>query len=428
MSANPLFDSWHENDFFGIGDDDARRDQLLKAVADLVKIFKKAPSQIRCYTLVALDAHTSEDNALLVATYELIKKHWPGAGGRFRGAMPRQTVRGVMLSALYERAAEDLTALKVLYYTASGYYPFTDFGAEKPVIDLLLEEFGSRLETQAIAEWSLEQVGSTPQIENFQFSISPAEVAIDKTQLGVHLKEAINTLQVQNTSGYGVSQPQGEGGAAFASKAAVAIGNTIEAAIKSSGNIPSTASIEAELNRFFGSVSKAVTDTLAKSQQAMKAVERRSQLLWWKETLYSTTLRCSYRDLDAALLPTIMAVELAKLVPNTIPVSVDYLLTDTYRAVVSGKPDPQTLADLVAAFAAAEHRTALRQALPLEMTACDERTTLTAFLTQVLHQRATPEQLQARTGLRPDHLAAPDQLAVILLHDLLTDRLLSARS
>ncbi|OON69968.1 GTPase-associated system all-helical protein GASH [Hymenobacter sp. CRA2] len=426
MSANPLFDRWHENDFFGIGDDDARRDQLLKAVADLGKIFKKTPSQIRCYTLVALDAHIAEDNALLAATYELIKKHWPGAGGRFKGTMPRQTVRGVMLSALYERASEDLTALKVLYYTASGYYPFTDFGAEKPVIDLLLEEFGSKLETQAIAEWSLDQAGFTPHIEKFQFSLSPAEVAVDKTQLEVLLKEAIHSLQLQDK--YGTIRPQDEEGTAFGSKSAAAIGNAIEVAIKSSGKSLSTASFEAELNSFLDSVSKVITDTLTKSQQAMKAVERRSQLLWWKETLYSTTLRRSYRDLDVALLPAVMAVELAKLVPNTIPVSVDYLLTDTYRAVVSGKPAPQTLAELVAPFATAEHRTALRQALPQEMTACDERTTLTAFLTQVLHQRATPEQLQVRTGLRPDHPAAPDQLAVILLHDLLTDRLLSARS
>lgn len=428
MSANPLFDRWHENDFFGIGDDDVRRDQLLKAVADLGKIFKKTPSQIRCYTLVALDAHIAEDNALLAATYELIKKHWPGAGGRFRGAMPRQTVRGVMLSALYERAAEDLTALKVLYYTASGFYPFTDFGAEKPIVDLLLEEFGSKLETQAIAEWSLEQASLTPKIEKFQLSSSPVEVEIDKTQLGLLLKEAIHTLQVHNNSGYGISQPQGEGGKAFGSKAAEAIGDAIEDALRSSGKSISTGSMEAELNRFFGSVSKVIIDTLAQSQQALKAVERRSQLLWWKETLYSTTLRRSYRDIDAALLPAVMAVELAKLIPNTIPVSVDYLLTDTYRAVVSSKPVPQTLADLVAIFAADEHRTALRQALPLEMTACEERTTLTAFLTQVLHQRAISEQLQARTGLRPDHPAAPDQLAVILLHDLLTDRLLSARS
>jgi hypothetical protein len=429
MSANPLFDYWHENDFFGIGDDDTRREQLLKAVAELGKIFKKTPSQIRCYTLVALDAHVAEDNSLLVATYEVIKKHWPGAGGRFRGATPRQTVRGIMLSALYERATEDLTALKVLYYTASGYSHFTSFGSEQPAIHLLLEKFGNELEAHAIEEWALEKAALTPKIEPFKLSgFKLGSAKVNNDQLRVQMTNSVQSLQIQTGYHGGTYEPSNDWYNQFGTKASAGIASTIEAALQNFGQSLSTASLEEEINKFFGSVGKAITDTLAKSHQSLKAVELRSQLLWWKETLYSTTLRQSYRDLDAALLPAVMAVELAKLVPDTIPVSVDFLLTDTYRAVVGGKPEPQTLADLVAAFAAEENRVALRKALPKEMTACAERTTLTAFLTQVLHQHATPEQLRDRTGLRSDHPATPDQLAVILLHDLLTDRLLAPRS
>jgi hypothetical protein len=431
MSANPLFDYWHENDFFGIGEDDTRREQLIKSVAELGKIFKKTPSQIRCYTLVALDAHVTENNPLLVATYEVIKKYWPGAGGKFKGAMPRQTVRGVMLSALYERAAEDLSALKVLYYTASGYYHFTDFGSEQPAIHLLLERFGNELEAYAIEEWSLEQAALTPKIEPFKLSgFKLGSAKVEQEELIKSMTEAIQPLRISFPAYHngGTYSPEQSWYTNFAAKSTDGIVSAVEAALQNFGKTLSTANLEAEVNKFFGNISNAITDTLAKSHQSLKAVERRSQLLWWKETLYSTTLRQSYRELDSALLPAVMAVELAKLVPDTIPVSVDFLLTDTYRAVVGGKPESQTLADLVAAFAAEENRTALRQALPNEMTACADRTTLTAFLTQVLYQHATPEQLQARTGLRSDHPAAPDQLAVILLHDLLTDRLLASRS
>lgn len=425
MDTNPLFDRWHENDFFGIGDDDTRRDLLLKAVAELVKIFKKSPHQVRCYALVALDAHITEDNPILTVTYEVVKKHWPGAGGKFKGTMPRQTVRGIILSALYERASEDLTALKALYYTASGYYHFTDFGSEQPAITLLLEKFGDELEAQAIKEWSLEQGALTPKIEGFKldgFKLGNATVDLDK--LEASLKTAAGRDPKTN---HGPDNGPQHWGPHFATNASNGIATAIETALQGFGKSLSTESLEAEVNNFFGSVSKSITDTLTKSQQLLKAVERRSQLLWWKETLYSTTLRQSYRDIDAALLPAVMAVELMKLVPDTIPVSVDFLLTDTYRAVVGGKPGPQTLADLVAPFADDKNRAALRKALPKELTACAERTTLTAFLTQVLHQHVAPDQLQARTGLRPDHPVAPDQLAVILLHDLLTDRLLTAR-
>lgn len=427
MDANPLFDYWHENDFFGIGDDDARRDLLLKSVAELVKLFKKAPNQVRCYALVALDAHIAEDNPLLVATYEVVKKQWPGAGGKFKGTMPRQTVRGIMLSALYERATEDLTALKVLYYTASGYYHFVDFGSEQPAIRLLLEKFGDELEAQAITEWSLESGALTPKIGMFKlssFKLGSAEV--DEEDLKNSMISAVQGLQPTN-SNYGISQVAASWFTNFGDKSAAGIASFVEAAVEKFGESVSAEILEGEINKFFGSVTTAITEALTKSHQSLKAVERRSQLLWWKETLYSTTLREGYRDVDTALLPAIMAVELVKLLPNTIPVSVDFLLTDTYRAVVGGKPAPQKLADLVASFADDKNRSALRKALPTEMTACTERTTLTAFLTQVLHQHATPDQLQARTGLRPDHPAAPDQLAVILLHDLLTDRLLTAR-
>jgi hypothetical protein len=427
MDSNPLFDRWYENDFFGIGDDDTRRDLLLKAVADVVKIFKKSPPQVRCYALVALDAHIAEDNSLLIATYEVVKKHWPGAGGKFKGTMPRQTVRGIILSALYERAAEDLTALKTLYYTASGYYHFVDFGSEQPIIKMLLEKFGDELEAQAIEEWSVKQGTSTAKIGTFKLSGSKLGSAeVDEEDLKISMTSAVQGLQPTNSS-YGASQVAASWFTNFGDKSAAGIASVVEAAVQKFGESVGAESLEKEVNTFFGSVATAITEALTQSHQSLKAVERRSQLLWWKETLYSTTLRESYRDMDAALLPAVMAAELVKLLPNTIPVSVDFLLTDTYRAVVGGKPEPQKLADLVASFADDKNRAALRKALPTEMTACTERTTLTAFLTQVLHQHTTPDQLQARTGLRPDHPAAPDQLAVILLHDLLTDRLLTAR-
>src|SRR3546814_6432355 len=55
-------------------------------------------------------------------------------------------------------------------------------------------------------------------------------------------------------------------------------------------------SIEKPINKFFTDFKKSLDQVLKTSFYSIQAVERRSKLLWWKETLYSSSLKDSYRS------------------------------------------------------------------------------------------------------------------------------------
>ncbi|MDO7877737.1 GTPase-associated system all-helical protein GASH [Hymenobacter sp. ASUV-10] len=423
MERNEIFYDWLRAKFFDTGDNDDRVKQLSAAVTDLVAVLKDSPAEVRCYTLAALDADIPTDNPRIVATYELLKKHWGSVEGKYPEA-PRGILRGIMLSALYQLGTESDKLCRIIYYTASGYAQFVHFGSEQSIIDRILQEFGGDVENEAAREWALASVPTVPALETFklkEFKLGNAEV--DTASLETALKEAIGGDENGYYSYVQNSNANSQWGTHYASTASAGIAEAIQETVQNLGESLSTESLEAEINKFFNSVRASLTKTFKESFQSLLAVEQRSKLLWWKETLYSTTLRKGYREIDAAVLPVVMAIDLAKLLPEVTPVSVDYLLTDTYRAIQSAAPASQTLPELLDPFENDAHQQLLAPHLAT-MTDCGTRTTLTAFLAQVIQGQKTLKKLTAATGLRAEVQASPEQLAVLVLHDLLTERLI----
>ncbi|MBT2559307.1 hypothetical protein J7E24_16075 [Hymenobacter sp. ISL-91] len=423
MERNEVFYDWLRAKFFDTGDNDDRVKQLSAAVTDLVAVLKASPAEVRCYTLAALDANIPTDNPRIVATYELLKKHWSSVEGKYPEA-PRGILRGIILSALYQLGMESDKLCRIIYYTASGYAQFVHFGSEQPIIDRILQEFGRDVENEATKEWALAKAPAAPSFAQFKSkSLELGSIEVDPTELEATLKIAIG-LNENNYASYSQNQQQNLiWGSHFASKASEGIASLIKESAQELGDSISVESLENEINSFFEGVNKSLSAAFKESFQSLLAIEQRSKLLWWKETLYSTTLRKGYREIDAAVLPVVMAIDLAKLLPEVTPVSVDYLLTDTYRAIQSAAPASQTLPELLAPFEDDAHQQLLAPHLAT-MTDCGTRTTLTAFLAQVIQGQKALKKLTAATGLRAEVQASPEQLAVLVLHDLLTERLI----
>lgn len=420
-----MFFDYLRTKLFEVEDSDTRVEQLLSSVKDLAEVLANQPHNVRCYTLIALDADISVTNPIIIATNEIVKKHWKGIEGKYPEP-PRSILRGVILSALYQLGMEDTELCRVIYYTASGYSQFVQFGSEQPVINRILTKFGKDVEDEALTEWSLTNAPATPtftplKIKNLTLDLSLDSAQIDKDALN---KTLIKAAGADPATGHGTQHGTQQWGTHFASTASAGIEKAIETATKGLGGSLSTNTLEAEINKFFVGVSGSLSTALKASFQSLVSVERRSKLLWWKETLYSTTLRKGYREIEIAALPVVMALDLAKLLPDITPVSVDYLLADTYRAVIGQESQKQTLSELLAPFAEEQLQKLLVTHLPL-MTSCGERCTLTAFLTQLIHDQRQPQKITTYTGLRAEEKASPDQLGVIVLHDLLTERLVN---
>ncbi|MGI4736268.1 MAG: GTPase-associated system all-helical protein GASH [Janthinobacterium lividum] len=419
MDNNQVFSEYLRAGLFEIGDADNRLEQLTGAVDELAAQLKDKPAAIRCYTLVALDANIPLTNSLLLKTHELLKGHWKGLEGKYPEP-PRYILRGVMLSALYELGKKWLVPCRIVYYTISGLSQFIQFGREKPIIDLIQRELRTLVENKANEEWSLAENPAVPAFKAFEFAgFEVEEVEVDG-----------ETLKAEMLKAAGVS-PQGHGPqngtqywpSHFASTASAAITTAVQSSMQELVASLSTDALTTSINTYFQGVDKILTDAVKSSFQSLAAVERRSKLLWWKESLYSATLGKGYREVPPVLLPVVMAIDLAKLLPFGIPASVDYLLLDTYRAVTGGAPKKQSLVELLTPFGEPAQAEILRPHLPL-LSACEGRTTLTAFLAQVVHDQRQPKKLTDYTGLRAKEQASPDQLALLVLHDLLIERLI----
>jgi hypothetical protein len=418
MDTNLVFAEYLRAGLFDIGDADNRLDQLNQTVDELAAELKGKPAAIRCYTLAALDANLPLGNPQLLRTHELLKQQWKGLEGKY-ATPPRHLLRGVMLSALYKLGKELLTPCRIIYYTVSGLSQFIQFGREKSVIDLLLNEFRAYVENHASKEWSLAENPATPTFESFEFTgFEVEEVEVDNEKLQASLLTAAGS----NPNGHGPRNAPEQWASHFSSTASAGITGAIQAAVQELGTSLNTDALETSINTYFQGVNKALVNAFKSSFQALAAVEQRSKLLWWKETLYSTTLQQSYREISPVLLPVIMALDLAKLLPVGIPASVDYLLLDTYRTVAGGVPKKQSLVELLTPFSESAQQQVLLPHLPL-LTACEGRATLTGYLAQVVHGDRQPKKLTEYTGLRAKEQASSDQLALLVLHDLLIERL-----
>lgn len=423
MDHNPVFAEYLRAGLFEIGDSDERLAQLGAAVTDLTSRLTNDLPAVRCYTLAALDANLPLDNAELLATQEIVRQHWKALAGKYPEP-PRGILRGVMLSALYALGQEYAVPCRIIYYTAGGLGQFISFNREQAIIDRLLREFGKDVEDEALAAWSLAEQPTAPAVGKLKLpGLTSTAVTLDKAVLTAGLKKAIGPEENGYASYHNNTTYHDYWTKHFAENAGTSITSAVDSALQKVGQSLSTQAIETEINKFFTGVSTALTKAFTQSFQSLQAVEQRSRLLWWKETQYSLTLRRGYREVPAVVLPVVLALDLLALLPDVVPVSVDYLLLDTYRLLAGGPPKKQPLAELLAAFAEPANQQLLAPHLT-PLTDCGSRTTLTAFLAQVVHGRTSTRKLSDHTGLRAKEPAASDQLAVLVLHDLLTERLI----
>jgi hypothetical protein len=407
---------------FDIGDNDDRLNKLRLSINDLEKEFNNDFSKLPSYTLVALDPNISEIEPALIETEAIVVKYWETLRSKYP-TMPVQILRGVILNALNNVGKGDPLAARVIYLTAINFYPYAKLNSEKKVVVSLVTDLGDIAEENAVEEWSLiEEEPSlqlrTLKITDFKFG----SISIDSKQLNADLKVAINSEPTQGYHiGHGANSIWGEH---FAKKSSEGVIKAISSALEQFSKSLSPASIETPINNFFSEFKKLLDTNLKASFASITAVERRSKLLWWKETLYSSSLKKSYRGLDKNLLPVIMGADLNKQLPEITPISVDFLLRDTLYLLNDKKDDSIKFKDYLVAISESSTKAILKSFLN-ELNEQAGRISVTDFIGLLVNDRITLADFQNRTGISEDEEITLTELSVAILHDLLTQRLIS---
>lgn len=418
---NKFFKAFLETGLFDIGDQDERLEHLEKSINDLQKDLGKNLSKLPRYTLVALDPNISDKEPVLAETEAIVTEHWKTLRIK-HSEMPRQILRGVILNAIYQLGVSNPLAARIIYLTGSNFYPYAKLGKEKDIVKSLFSELTELAEEQAIEEWSL--IDEAPSLKLGALKINEFKfgaVSIKKDTLEEGLLESL-----QNTAqGHG---PQHGGGStwgqSFSEKASEAISTSFQTAINEFNKSLSPDSIEAPINKFFTSFKKTLDQTLKTSFASMVAVERRSELLWWKETLYSQSLKRSYRGIKEQQLPMIMSYDLYQQLPAITPVSVDYLLKDTLFLLLGKEGKEIKFSDYIDSIKSEESKVLLKPYFE-NSNDYEGRISITDFIGLFINGKVKVGEFQEKTGIAANETMTLSVLSVALLHDLMADYLIS---
>jgi len=86
--------------------------------------------------------------------------------------------------------------------------------------------------------------------------------------------------------------------------------------------------VQAYLTKLTEVVNDSLVSQLSCVQDAQQAEQIRLNALWWSEALYSSSLRCSYRELTPAIATVAMTIDLLNEVSKPTTASVGYLLAE----------------------------------------------------------------------------------------------------
>jgi len=316
-------------------------DSLNKAVTALKNNLTKKRQLIIPYTLIALDPQVSEEDPSVAEVESVIIKNWP----TFKNSTstkdkPTTYVRVVILQALAE-IAKDETIGAIIWLTGRNVLAFYQTQKEREPMITLLKDIGFRYERDSRKYWSLNDSSissfTTPKNISLTYTkFSP----IDKTELTNHLlAAAVHNAWVEQAgkaeNPYVSNQGNWQWPKFFAERAGKGLTEMFNKAFTSQEQSLATVagSLQKEVNEYLGQF-QVHFETVAKSLNLSSvAANKRNDLLWWKQTMFSPILNDTYRIQDPILTAISMTVDLSNLVGSMYPESVNYLLREALRDV-----------------------------------------------------------------------------------------------
>lgn len=420
-----------------IGEGDEKFDHLQKAAQDLAKkLLKKRPDLIG-HTLVGLDPHIAVDDPVLEEAEAALRKYWRTFRNLFPDR-PRQLLRAVVLEALHIAGEGDPVAASIIWLAGGAYLPYTRLGQEQEICRQFLLRMGDIAEKKAVAEWSGTHELSLPPPPSFAGQVLQVDVpTLDESTLKGYLTAAAGPQTPSGPSGndpnpYWPHNSPPQWAEEFGSRAATGIVEVVDDSLDSlQSQVAQTLSqLDAQLTEYLSLMSGTLSAVLARNVAGAAAYERRVQLLWWKETLYSPTLHRGYRSLDAAAAAAIMAFDLHAAIPAPHPQSVEFLLHETVHELAllndSAALQSVPLAEWCQQLLSSPNVSTLKTVFG-SSEEVPGRLSLVRFVRRLLAaEPLAPEQVADRVGIANVRIKAED-LAVWIFRDLQAHRLASSK-
>jgi hypothetical protein len=396
------------------GIEDNEQFKYLKAAAqDLFAKAAKNRVELIPFTLIALDPEVPEDEPLLERVESAIKKHWQPFKNKFP-SRPVQILRAVILEALRLKTAKDDTAAAIVWLTGANYYHHKTYPTgEEAFLKDYLRGLAKRLEEKSEAHWVVSKSFSGADDSATAFSLQD----VSQEQLQGRLLNASSPTQDSQGNAIKGSNTHlpSEGGVWAADFSRIA-----------------AAGIAKSINDNNTQIKNGIKDVIQEIVTSIAVLNRRYDLLWWRHSLYSPSLKSSYRGLDVSTICLFTSLDVYRLVPEQYPQSVEFLLRETVSTLLPPANEPSShqlsLLEFLESVPTSSHLEVLRESYKAKVLEGDGRVSLLDLVKAgLIGEVPSPQAIKSRLGLASDLTIDIAELTVWLLRGLQAQHLAEQR-
>ena len=324
-----------------VGGDDDKLGHLRRTVVDLSGVLRETPAKATPFALVAFDPDVPTTDPTIVQVEDALRNHWETYVNTFSGT-PVTVLRAMLLDALVRACGQDDTVAVAFVASARNVLPFTEADGEQEIWTETLVEIERKVEERAEREWATPASISMPDVRFDSPSAVEIRIRSKKTNdttlrpkfeavAGPH---STDSTGLQSDTGGNPYWPQNnpqqwvyEFGTRTAKTVAEAINRAIGGLSVEGGDLPSIA------REMMAVMSEHLTTTLRAVSDASAGLQRRTNLLWWKEALFSPSAGVSYREMSTSDAAVLMAFDMYRQIPTFSPASVAAFLRETVIAL-----------------------------------------------------------------------------------------------
>ncbi len=407
---------------------DEKLEKLETTSISLAKLLEADPSKTLTYALIALDPKAPEDDPVVEETISILEENWTTYSNTFAGT-PIQVIRALLLQALVISAEENQQVAIAFVSITRNVLPHIEIGNEIDMWNKLVAKFESKLNIVAEKEWATPEKIS---VEAFSYSppkqikVSSADVTLNRETLqkGIEKASGPSDKQGQRTNGNTVWPNSNDGWVhQFIPFMTNAIGDVVDNALAEAKIKP--IDLSKPLQELSTAVADHIDSTLNAVSKATIGLQRRTSLIWWKESLYSQSASSSYRKMPIDIAAAVMAFDLFNQVPTRSPASVSAFLSESISLLTNDENENEVgLADRIKEVQQSPYADSLRKYAQNLFKDTKGRGPLLRFLTSDLSP--DDQQFGELTGLAPDTQISNSEWASWVFRELQAIRAVTA--
>lgn len=311
-----------------IGGDDDRLTKMERAAATIAEAFKKDATLLIPAILAVLDGTAVADDPVIRLAESALLAEWKTLASVHTDA-PINIYRAILAMAC-EAVAHDKIAA-ILWLAAADILPFCRLGKEAPIVSRLVSGFAEKAELYAVSRLSSPQrkkrggdvlAFKLPEIEPFEVDEDALRLAIGNATMPAPAGNQYGP----NQNRYWIHQNPQQWAQDFIDRMAPALLDRFNAV--GEHLTESEQRIAEAITSAFDALAKSMQETITTSESFVGGEQVRLDTVWWYESLYSPSLRKSYREVAPAAAAALMPLDLIAITPAVSPASVGYVLSE----------------------------------------------------------------------------------------------------